>query len=368
MRDVRGVVAHPGGTVRLEALSLDDELGPHDVHVRPLASGACMCDLEPTVPAAAIEHPVLLGHELVGEVLAIGESVTRCRPGDVVVAARAPVCGSCRYCRRGLGNLCTGVVAPLTDRSGRFRVAAGAGSRVGQYRNLGALADEIVTDDRQLMAIDHGYARLPAVALLSCSLSTAAGATYQAQQFLTRERIAIVGAGGLGGCVLLVLHSLGISDVTVIDPDPVRLDRARALRASAVRLPSAADDGTRYGVVFEASLGGAGLPLAFELTDRGGHCIAMGTPRENSSTRLNHPGLVADQRTLVGTVGASATPWDVYIRALSAHAIGDLPFEQVVEREYHGLGQALEALDDARSHRVGKALIVHSDLAEVPAR
>src|SRR4029079_463744 len=56
--------------------------------------------------ARMIVPPAVFGHELAGDVVALGEGVTRFSTGQRVVAANSAPCGECYFCRRGLENLC----------------------------------------------------------------------------------------------------------------------------------------------------------------------------------------------------------------------------------------------------------------------
>ena len=56
--------------------------------------------------ARMIVPPALFGHELAGDVVAVGEDVTRFAVGQRVVAANSAPCGDCFFCQRGLENLC----------------------------------------------------------------------------------------------------------------------------------------------------------------------------------------------------------------------------------------------------------------------
>src|ERR1017187_1706785 len=69
--------------------------------------------------ARMIVPPAVFGHELAGDVVAVGEDVTRFSVGQRVVAANSAPCEACYFCRRGLQNLCedllfnNGAYAPL---------------------------------------------------------------------------------------------------------------------------------------------------------------------------------------------------------------------------------------------------------------
>jgi len=105
-------VVHEPGPVATGPLRLVDrpvpEPGPGQLLIRVLRCGVCRTDLhlaegdlKPRVP------DVTPGHEVVGEVVAAGPGAVRFGPGDRVGAAwLAGTDGSCRYCRRGVENLC----------------------------------------------------------------------------------------------------------------------------------------------------------------------------------------------------------------------------------------------------------------------
>ena len=81
---------------------------PDEVLVRVRACGVCRTDLHVTEVDLPVRRPrVVPGHEVVGEVVAIGGEVTSLALGDRVgVAWLRRTCGQCHYCRRGAENLC----------------------------------------------------------------------------------------------------------------------------------------------------------------------------------------------------------------------------------------------------------------------
>src|SRR3974390_2224145 len=76
--------------------------GPGDVLIRVQASGLCSTDLHLASGRQPLgELPRILGHELAGEVLALGEEVSGWRVGDRVTAAIDVTCGQCCHCQAG---------------------------------------------------------------------------------------------------------------------------------------------------------------------------------------------------------------------------------------------------------------------------
>jgi L-iditol 2-dehydrogenase len=94
--------------VQLERIPVPT-IGPGDILVRVRAALTCGTDVKVFrrgYHAKMIVPPAVFGHELAGDVVAIGEGVTRFKPGDRVVAANSAPCLDCFYCLRGRVNLC----------------------------------------------------------------------------------------------------------------------------------------------------------------------------------------------------------------------------------------------------------------------
>ena len=86
------------------------QIAAGDVLVRVRAALTCGTDVKVFrrgYHARMIVPPAFFGHELAGDVVAVGEAVTKFRPGDRVVAANSAPCGECHYCRKSNQNLCS---------------------------------------------------------------------------------------------------------------------------------------------------------------------------------------------------------------------------------------------------------------------
>lgn len=127
--------------------------GPRQLLIRVEACGVCRTDLhiadgELTEPRL----PLILGHEIVGEVEAAGEKTRRFAPGDRVgVPWLGETCGACRYCLEDRENLCD---APLFT---------------GYQRN-GGYAERTVADERFCLPVPDGYTPEAAAPLLCAGL------------------------------------------------------------------------------------------------------------------------------------------------------------------------------------------------------
>jgi propanol-preferring alcohol dehydrogenase len=104
--------------------------GPEDVVVRVRACGVCRTDLHVADGDLPVRGPVVPGHEIVGEVVSVGASVTRFRPGDLAgVAWLGGACGACEHCRAGRENLCERARFTGWQRDGGYAEYAAADAR-----------------------------------------------------------------------------------------------------------------------------------------------------------------------------------------------------------------------------------------------
>ena len=112
----------PGARPLLPRDVADPQPGPEDVVLEVAACGVCHTELdviEGRTPPPRL--PLVLGHQIVGRVIAAGERVTRLEPGRRVgVAWIFSACGSCRYCCAGEENLCPDFVATGRDVDGGY--------------------------------------------------------------------------------------------------------------------------------------------------------------------------------------------------------------------------------------------------------
>lgn len=127
--------------------------GPDDVLIRVAACGVCRTDLH-IVDGELGEPklPLVPGHEVVGRVAAVGETVTQFAVGDRVgVPWLGGSCGDCRYCRRGRENLCDAAVYTGYTRDGGY-------------------AEYTLSDARYCLPLPEAYGDVAAAPLLCAGL------------------------------------------------------------------------------------------------------------------------------------------------------------------------------------------------------
>lgn len=154
-----------------------------------------------------IKLPLTLGHENVGEVVALGPDVKGAKIGDRRLVFPWIGCGQCNVCKSGEEQLCT--TGP------KF---------LGVFSNGGYSDRVLVPHERYLLDL-AGFAPERA-APLACSGVTTYGALKKLGARLQREPLVIIGAGGLGFMCLALAKVMGSPGVIVVDIDTAKRDAA----------------------------------------------------------------------------------------------------------------------------------------------
>lgn len=181
-------------------------VGDNDIQIKILYSGICHSDIH-TVRGdwGDIPYPAIPGHEIVGEVVAVGKNVTKFKVGDYAgVGCMVNSCGTCTDCKDGEEQYCKGVV--WTYSSPDFY----HGNEITQ----GGYSNNMVVADRFAIKIPRN-ADLKKVAPLMCAGIT----TYSPIHFSKvkkGDKVAVAGFGGLGHLAVQYLVKLG-AEVTVFD-------------------------------------------------------------------------------------------------------------------------------------------------------
>ena len=237
--------------------------GPGEVLIRVLRTGICGTDLPIETwnewAQATIRPPLVIGHEFVGEVIALGDGVASVYPGEIVGAEGHIVCGRCRNCMAGRRALCAHTVGIGVQRDGAF-------------------AELIV------MPAGNLWPHLPGIDLDVAAIFDPFGnAVHTATQFrLVAEDVLITGAGPIGIMAAQVARHNGARFVVMTDVSDYRLELARRVgvtRAVDVR-------GTNLGQVQEELGMKEGFDVGFEMS---GQANAL----RDMITNMAHGGRVA---------------------------------------------------------------------------
>ena len=195
-----------------------------DVEIDIMWCGVCHSDLH----TARNEwkntvYPCVPGHEIVGRVSRVGESVTRFKQGDIAgVGCMVDSCRECPNCKDGLEQYCDVTFVGTYN---------GADTRHGGGNTYGGYSNRIVVDERFVLRIPENLP-LEGVAPLLCAGIT----TYSPLRHWRvgpGQKVGIVGLGGLGHMGLKLAHAMG-AHVVLFTTSPGKADDARRLGADEV--------------------------------------------------------------------------------------------------------------------------------------
>jgi threonine 3-dehydrogenase len=214
-----------------------------------------------------------IGHEFVGEIVAVGSNVSDFHPGDVVSGEGHVVCGRCRNCMAGRRHLCAHTSGVGVNRPGAFAELIAL-----PMTNIWHHADGI---DPDVAAIFDPFGN----------------AVHTALQFpVLGEDVLITGAGPIGCMAAAVVRHAGARHVVITDVNPYRLELARKMGVSValdVRSGNLKDVQKRLGMKegFDVGLEMSGNSAAFRdmLVNmcHGGKIAMLGIPEKEMAIDWN---------------------------------------------------------------------------------
>jgi L-iditol 2-dehydrogenase len=189
-----------------------------EVLVRAAACGICSGDLMPWYLAKKVG--TVLGHEVAGRAIAVGDKVAHIRPGDLVFLHHHAPCLSCPECARGAFVHCTTWRGSRLDPGGMAEVI-----RVpAEIVRADAFAVNDLTAERAVF-----------IEPLACSVKA-----LRRLPHLSGATGVVVGCGVMGLLNLAAARALGAGRLVAVEPDPSRLHRAPAYGANDTETPDTA--------------------------------------------------------------------------------------------------------------------------------
>jgi 2-desacetyl-2-hydroxyethyl bacteriochlorophyllide A dehydrogenase len=203
---LKAAVYHqPGQPLSIENVTRPTP-GSNELMVKVHACGICGTDLHAT--HASLEEPdkgLILGHEFVGTIQAVGEGVAGSWAiGDAVCSLPFIACGSCTACRAGRPFECAGQKIVGLDVAGGF-------------------AEYVVTGEAETLALPAGLSLDKAV--LTEPLAVGWHAVLEAGVDAA-DTVLVMGAGPIGLSVVLWCRHVGVKSIVVIEKNPARAQMA----------------------------------------------------------------------------------------------------------------------------------------------
>jgi threonine 3-dehydrogenase len=276
----------------------------------------------------------VVGHELLGEIVAVGVKVTGkygYKPGDVVSTESHIICGTCHQCRVGDSHVC-------------------ARDKIIGISLDGCFAEYIKLPAKALWPTDLTRIR-PEVAAVQEPFGNAVHACQATD--LRGKTVAILGCGTIGLFAVLIARGLGATKIIGVEVDPKHAQMARDLGCDLVLTPGApnplkphasdpeiraairdATDGVGVDVALEMAGFNSSMNNAIRSVRRGGHVVLFGVKNGDAVVEDVHR-VVMDGLQLHGIVGRQIFgTWEITRRLLEdrANGIQDAIWNTILER------------------------------------
>ena len=289
---MKTVVIHAARDLRVEDRDAP-EPGPGEVAVAIRAGGICGSDLHYYTNggfgAIRVIDPMVLGHEVAGEIAALGPGVSGLSVGDRVAVNPSLPCGTCTFCLRGEPNHCLDM---------RF-----FGSAMRRPHIDGAFREVLVTEAARCVVVPSS---MPfAHAAFAEPLAVVLNAVQKAGPLIGR-RVHVAGCGPIGALAVLVARNAGAAEIVATDIVDGALTIARKIGADRTidiadepdAMATYAADKGHFDVMLEASGNGAALRTGLEVVRPGGTIVQLGL---GGDVTVPQNVVVAKELTIRGT-------------------------------------------------------------------
>lgn len=293
----------------------------------------------------AVTNGRVLGHEGVGVIEEVGDSVTNFKKGDKVLISCITSCGHCSYCKKQLYAHCTD------------------GGWILGHKIDGTQAEfvRIPHADNSLYPVPKGVSE-ESLLMLSDILPTGFEIGVLAGKVKPGDVVAIVGAGPIGMATLLTAQFYSPAKIIMIDVDPERLEIARAFGATDVidsKHQNAVDTLFKMtnGIGVDVAIEAVGIPATFDICQKsigpGGHIANVGV--HGKSVELHLEELWIKNITLTtGLVSTYSTPM-----LLQTLVSGQLDPSRLITHKFalQDMMKAYEVFGNAAKEKAMKVLL-----------
>jgi alcohol dehydrogenase (nicotinoprotein) len=340
-----------------------------EVLLRFAASGLCHSDDHLRTGDIPVRYPIVGGHEGAGVVEQVGEGVTRLKPGDHVVCSFIPSCGHCRFCARGLTNLCD-LGALFVDNclpDGTFRFHSGT-EDLGQMCLLGTFSQWSTVSEHSCVKIDDDLP-MEVAALVGCGVPTGWGTAVNSGGVRPGDAVVVYGIGGVGINAVQGAAFAGARYVVAVDP--LASKRAAAERLGATHSAATAEEAQRLitdltegvgadealvtvGVVTEDVIG-----AAFAAIRKHGTVVVTGLAGPGKNT-ISLPSfeLALFEKRLQGALFGGGNPFDEIPRMLELYRSGHLKLDELITSRYR-LDEVNQGYRDLLDGKNIRGVIIH---------
>lgn len=330
--------------------------GPDEVAIRIIATGLCHSDLHALEGNSSASFPLILGHEGIGDIVAVGSNVTGFAVGDRVIPYLVPDCGKCPYCQSGRTNLCVQLYA----RMGAASPFSRNGMPISAFMGLGTFAEMTVVPADMVVKVSD-EARPDHACCIGCGVTTGIGAATISADVTPGSSVAVLGVGGVGLSVVQGSRLAGASRIIAVDRNPLKREVALEqgatdfINASSVDdLPAAIRALAPSGVDFAFECVGA--PALFQLAidcsnPAWGTIVTLGIYPTGTNLSASPVSMMMGRRW-IGTFMGGAKRQDV-ARFVDQYVAGDFSLDRLVSHRlpHEQINEGFAMMKDGTSVR-----------------
>jgi len=326
----------------LKIIELDlPELLTGQVLIKVFYSGVCRSQLMEARGLRGEDQwlPHLLGHEGSGEVISVGDGVTKVKKGDLVVLGWI----------KG-----EGLEAPGAKYA--------AGNQTINSGRVTTFSNYTIVSENRLVHLPEGIP-LDIAVLFGCALPTGAGIVFNELKPAENESVAVIGLGGIGLSALMAIVESKPKVLIAIDVSEEKLEMARLFGATHivnsqhqnVKDEVKAITGSGVDACIESGGKIETIELGFSIIKNSGRVYFASHPAAGQFIKLDPFELISGKR-IFGSWGGGCNPDIDVPRLAKSYHLGHFPLEKLIIKRYD-LEQINEALDDLENGRVFRPLI-----------
>jgi len=314
------------------------ELSAGEVRVQVKCCGICGTDqhIYHGYPgSAAVTPPLVLGHELAGEVTEIGDNVTNLKVGDRISIDPNIYCGACEFCRSSRPHLCDQLQAIGVTRDGgmgEFCVAPAANC----YRIPNEMSYVEAALIEPLGCVLHGIKKL---------------------ELRANSTVLIIGGGFIGQLFLQLVKQQGVAKIVIIEPVEAKHERLLQLGAHSVITSKSAR--LLADVVIECVSRPESMELAVNSARKGGQVLLFGVAAPDTRISVSPYEIFSKELRILGSF---INP-DTHAEAIALVSQGIIQVESLVSHRFY-LDDVPEIMGNYPQMNVSKGIIVYERKTE----
>ncbi|OGK14598.1 hypothetical protein A3H80_04370 [Candidatus Roizmanbacteria bacterium RIFCSPLOWO2_02_FULL_37_19] len=277
-----------------------------------------------------LKPPIVIGHEIVGEIIDINGDASHLKIGDIVSSETHIYDETCEQCKMGNQHVCDTVQFFGYGRDGGF----------AEYATI---------------PIRTTWRNDPSIPLKEMSVQEPLGNAVHAvtKGDVSDKRVLVVGLGPVGMCAVAVANAYGAREVVAIDPELYRRELTEKFTNVTTLEKIDTKDFNRFHVVIEASGVPAGIQTSLDAVYPAGKIVAIGIPKKEIT--LDWGKYIIDKEITIESIFGRRI-WETWHQTTDLLKSRKIDLQKIITHEFE-LKDFEEAMKIMKSGKCGKILL-----------